>query len=40
MFTLHSKYSPAGDQISAIKDLVSGIKKGEPRQTLLGVTGS
>ncbi|MBT4153934.1 MAG: excinuclease ABC subunit UvrB [Candidatus Magasanikbacteria bacterium] len=40
MFKLKSKYKPAGDQPTAIKTLVSGIKKGANRQTLLGVTGS
>ncbi|PIZ92970.1 MAG: excinuclease ABC subunit B, partial [Candidatus Magasanikbacteria bacterium CG_4_10_14_0_2_um_filter_41_31] len=39
-FTLHSNYKPAGDQPTAIKSLVSGIQKGNKRQTLLGVTGS
>ena len=39
-FKLHSEYAPAGDQPEAIKTLVSGIKKGMRKQTLLGVTGS
>lgn len=39
-FKLKSNYKPAGDQPEAIKSLVSGIKKGNDRQTLLGVTGS
>jgi excinuclease ABC subunit B len=39
-FKLKSTYKPAGDQPAAIKSLVSGIKKGNDRQTLLGVTGS
>jgi len=39
-FKLHSEYKPSGDQPTAIKSLVSGIKKGDARQTLLGVTGS
>ncbi|KKS52409.1 MAG: UvrABC system protein B [Candidatus Magasanikbacteria bacterium GW2011_GWC2_42_27] len=39
-FKLHSQYKPAGDQPTAIQSLVSGIKKGDKRQTLLGVTGS
>ncbi len=39
-FKLVSDYKPAGDQPTAIKSLVSGIKKGHDRQTLLGVTGS
>jgi len=40
MFKLVSDYKPAGDQPKAIKGLVSGIKKGMNKQTLLGVTGS
>jgi len=39
-FQLQKPYPPAGDQPKAIKGLVSGIKKGNERQTLLGVTGS
>jgi excinuclease ABC subunit B len=39
-FNLKSKYAPAGDQPNAIKQLVSGLKKGLSRQTLFGVTGS
>ncbi|MFH1286688.1 MAG: excinuclease ABC subunit UvrB [Candidatus Magasanikbacteria bacterium] len=39
-FKLHSSYKPAGDQPQAIKGLVSGLIKGEKKQTLLGVTGS
>ncbi len=39
-FKLVSKYQPAGDQPQAIEKLAAGIKKGLPRQTLLGVTGS
>jgi excinuclease ABC subunit B len=39
-FKLKSKFSPAGDQPKAIESLVSGIKKGLDKQTLLGVTGS
>ncbi len=39
-FKLKSNYSPAGDQPSAIKKLVEGVKKGVDRQTLLGITGS
>lgn len=40
MFHLISQFSPAGDQPKAIEGLVSGLKKGMKRQTLLGVTGS
>ena len=39
-FKLHSPYSPAGDQPTAIQDLTNGILEGERYQTLLGVTGS
>ena len=39
-FKLQSEYKPAGDQPEAIKRLVSGIKEGLRKQTLLGVTGS
>lgn len=39
-FELQSNYQPAGDQPEAIRQLTSGIKKGEPNQVLLGVTGS
>ncbi len=39
-FNLKSEYSPAGDQPTAIKQLVRGLKRGYDQQTLLGVTGS
>ena len=39
-FKLHSEYAPTGDQPEAIAKLVDGFKKGQTRQTLLGVTGS
>jgi len=39
-FELISKYVPAGDQPSAIKQLVEGVNNGEKSQVLLGVTGS
>ncbi len=35
-----SEYEPAGDQPTAIADLVSGLETGERSQVLLGVTGS
>ncbi|UHS60956.1 excinuclease ABC subunit UvrB [Agrobacterium vaccinii] len=35
-----SDFEPAGDQPTAIKDLVEGINSGERSQVLLGVTGS
>src|SRR3989338_5637624 len=40
MFKLISDYQPAGDQPEAIEKLYNGIKRGESRQVLLGVTGS
>ncbi|MGQ0533302.1 MAG: DEAD/DEAH box helicase family protein, partial [Caulobacteraceae bacterium] len=39
-FRLVSDYQPAGDQPTAINELVTGIKKREQDQVLLGVTGS
>ena len=39
-FQVHSKYQPAGDQPTAIKELMTGIDAGLAAQTLLGVTGS
>ena len=39
-FNLQSPYSPAGDQPTAITQLVEGLNDGERYQTLLGVTGS
>ena len=39
-FKVHSKFEPAGDQPTAIKELVEGIESGLASQTLLGVTGS
>jgi excinuclease ABC subunit B len=40
MFQLQSPYKPAGDQPTAIKDLVRGIHDEQRNQVLLGVTGS
>ncbi len=40
MFTINRPYQPAGDQPTAIAELVKGIREGEKFQTLLGVTGS
>ena len=40
IFKLNSEYKPAGDQPNAISGLVSGLKDGLRKQTLLGVTGS
>lgn len=40
LFKISTEYKPAGDQPKAIEGLVSGLKNGLDRQTLLGVTGS
>lgn len=40
VFKIKSTHTPAGDQPKAIQALVKGLKRGEPHQTLLGVTGS
>nr|WP_283102727.1 excinuclease ABC subunit UvrB [Shewanella abyssi] len=37
---MESQYQPAGDQPTAIKQLVDGLESGVASQTLLGVTGS
>ncbi|WP_184716772.1 excinuclease ABC subunit UvrB [Caulobacter sp.] len=39
-FKLVSEYQPAGDQPTAIKELVEGIENNDQDQVLLGVTGS
>lgn len=39
-FELYQPYPPAGDQPTAIQQLVEGVQDGEVFQTLLGVTGS
>jgi excinuclease ABC subunit B len=39
-FKLVSDFVPTGDQPEAIQQLVDGLQKGVPYQTLLGVTGS
>jgi excinuclease ABC subunit B len=39
-FQLHAPFSPAGDQPTAIEQLVAGLRDGLTHQTLLGVTGS
>ncbi|MBV7256176.1 excinuclease ABC subunit UvrB [Pacificimonas sp. WHA3] len=39
-FELISDYEPAGDQPTAIEELVAGANEGERSQVLLGVTGS
>ena len=40
LFQLFQPYPPAGDQPTAIAELVEGVQDGEVFQTLLGVTGS
>ena len=39
-FRLVSKFQPTGDQPAAIEQLMQGVRRGDPAQTLLGVTGS
>ena len=39
-FKVHSEYEPAGDQRTAIPELVEGIGAGERDQVLLGATGT
>ncbi len=39
-FQLTSNYEPSGDQPTAIKELIKGIKEKKDSQVLLGVTGS
>ncbi|HID92237.1 TPA: excinuclease ABC subunit B, partial [Candidatus Peregrinibacteria bacterium] len=39
-FELQSKYTPAGDQPTAIKKLLEGLAEGKKHQTLLGATGT
>lgn len=39
-FKIKSEYTPAGDQVDAIKKLADGVEMGLTEQTLLGVTGS
>ena len=39
-FELVSQYQPAGDQPTAIEELVASVQDGEQTQVLLGVTGS
>ncbi len=39
-FELVSEYQPQGDQPRAIGELTEGVKRGDPAQVLLGVTGS
>ena len=39
-FKITSEFTPTGDQPPAIEELAAGIRRGDPFQTLLGVTGS
>jgi excinuclease ABC subunit B len=39
-FNLVSQYKPTGDQPQAIRELVTGVNRGDEAQVLLGVTGS
>ena len=39
-FEVVSSFEPAGDQPAAIEALASGVARGDPFQTLLGITGS
>ena len=39
-FKIRSNFQPNGDQPNAIRELSEGILRGDPYQTLLGVTGS
>ena len=39
-FQLTSPFEPTGDQPQAIEQLVEGVRRGDPAQVLLGVTGS
>lgn len=39
-FVMHTEFEPAGDQPTAIKELVGGISDGEQNQVLLGATGT
>ena len=39
-FRITSEFTPTGDQPKAIGELAAGIRRGDPFQTLLGVTGS
>ena len=39
-FKLQAPFAPAGDQPAAIDALAKGLLAGQPRQTLLGATGT
>ena len=40
LFQVQAPFEPAGDQPRAIEQLIAGLRRGDPYQTLLGVTGS
>ena len=40
IYRIESIYEPKGDQPRAIRELSAGVRRGDPFQTLLGVTGS
>ena len=40
VFRLHRPFEPTGDQPEAIRQLLTGLDRGQEAQTLLGVTGS
>src|SRR5207302_295259 len=40
VFKLKAPYQPAGDQPTAIQELVDGLRRGDEAQVLLGITGS
>ncbi len=40
LFQVQAPFEPAGDQPRAIEALTAGLRRGDPYQTLLGVTGS
>ena len=39
-FVMHTEFEPAGDQPSAIAELVAGVRDGDRSQVLLGATGT
>jgi len=39
-FKLVSDFTVRGDQVHAIPELIAGLRRGDPHQVLLGVTGS
>ncbi len=40
LFNLRAPYAPAGDQPTAIRELMAGLARGDKGQVLLGITGS